>query len=40
MVHFVIRDGRVRFDIDARLARQSGLSISPKLLELAVRVTK
>lgn len=36
MVHFVVRDGRVRFGIDARRAQISGLSISSKLLGLAV----
>jgi hypothetical protein len=40
IVHFVIRDGRVRFTIDNRLARQEHLTISPKLLELAISVIK
>ena len=37
MVDFVLRDGRVRFRIDSRTAEQSKLSISSKLLGLAVR---
>lgn len=40
VVHFVIRDGRVRFEIDNRLAREEGLTINPKLLELAVKVVR
>jgi hypothetical protein len=36
IVHFVLRDGRVRFAIDARAARASGLAVSSKLLDLAV----
>lgn len=36
IVHFVIRDGRVRFEIDNRRAGERGLTINPKLLELAV----
>ncbi len=38
IVHFVIRGGRVRFEIDRGLAEAGGLSISPKVLELAVEV--
>jgi hypothetical protein len=40
IVHFVIRDGRVRFEIDTRLAEEAGLHISPSVLELALRVTR
>jgi hypothetical protein len=35
IIDFVIRDDRVRFDIDTRLAAEGGLSISSKLLSLA-----
>lgn len=35
MVHFVLRDGRVRFTVDARAARASGLALSSKLQALA-----
>lgn len=38
MINFVIADNRVRFEIDAALARQAGLEISSKLLSLAVSV--
>lgn len=37
MVNFVMRDNRIRFEIDADSATQSGLAISSKLLRLAVR---
>jgi hypothetical protein len=38
IINFVITDGRVRFDIDNAAAAASGLTISSKLLSLAVRV--
>lgn len=38
LVHFVVRDGRVRFGADASRARGSGLTLSSKLLGLAVPV--
>ncbi|WP_207455233.1 YfiR family protein [Azospirillum sp. SYSU D00513] len=38
MINFVLREGRVRFEIDDRAAAESGLSISSKLLSLAVSV--
>jgi hypothetical protein len=38
IVNFVIRDNRVRFEIDADAAEQSGLKISSKVLALAVSV--
>lgn len=38
MVHFVIHQGRVRFEIDDQLAREHGLAISSKVLQLAIRV--
>jgi hypothetical protein len=38
IVHFVLKDGRVRFDIDAQAAADNGLSISAKLLNLALSV--
>jgi hypothetical protein len=38
MVSFVLQNSRVRFEIDARAAQQNGLSISSKLLSLAVNV--
>jgi hypothetical protein len=37
MIDFVLREGRVRFRIDPRLAERSGLLISSKLLSLAVK---
>ncbi|MGZ3272691.1 MAG: YfiR family protein [Caulobacteraceae bacterium] len=37
MVDFVLRDGRVRFRIDPRMAERSGLLVSSKLLSLAVK---
>ena len=37
MIDFVIKDSRVRFRIDARAAERSGLTISSKLLDLAVK---
>lgn len=36
IIQFVMEDGHVRFDIDEAAARASGLSISSKLLSLAV----
>ena len=36
MVNFVLRDNRVRFEIDETSASQSGLTISSKLLSLAI----
>ena len=38
IVHLVVSDGRVRFDIDNAAASREGLSISSKLLSLAVHV--
>ncbi|HTT08654.1 MAG TPA: YfiR family protein [Gammaproteobacteria bacterium] len=38
IVNFVIKDDRVRFDIDEDAASQNGLAISSKLLSLAVNV--
>jgi len=38
VVHFVLRHGRVRFGIDARRAQANGLTISSKLLSLAIPV--
>lgn len=38
IIHFVIRDNRVRFEIDDEIAAQNGLSISSKVLSLAVSV--
>ena len=38
IINFVIADGRVRFFIDERSAAQRGLSISSRLLALAVGV--
>lgn len=40
MIHFVIRDGRVRFYIDEAGAALRGLSVSSRLLALAVGVTR
>jgi hypothetical protein len=36
IINFVVQNNRVRFEIDDRAARQDGLRISSKLLELAV----
>ncbi|WP_051710710.1 YfiR family protein [Andreprevotia chitinilytica] len=38
IINFVIKDNRVRFDIDDEAAAQNGLTISSKLLSLAVNV--
>jgi hypothetical protein len=38
IINFVIRDNRVRFEIDDNAAAQNGLTISSKLLSLAVRI--
>ena len=38
MIQFVLKDNRVRFNIDDDMARSSGLAISSKLLALAVSV--
>jgi hypothetical protein len=40
VVQFVLRDGRVRFAVDAERARQNGLGLSSKLLALAVSVRR
>ena len=40
VIQFVIKDNRVRFDIDADAAAQSGLTVSSKLLSLALNVKK
>lgn len=40
MIQFLMRDGRVRFQINERIARASGLKISSKLLNLAVSVDR
>jgi hypothetical protein len=39
IVHFVIHDDRVRFEIDDRAAAENGLMISSKVLSLALSVT-
>ena len=39
IINFVIADDRVRFDIDTHAAAADGLTISSKLLSLAVHVT-
>jgi hypothetical protein len=36
MIRFVLQNGRVRFDVDAAAAQASGITISSKLLALAV----
>ena len=40
IVQFVLRDGKVRFGVDVGAAQMSGLTISSKLLSLAVPVGK
>jgi hypothetical protein len=38
IVNFVLREGRVRFEIDNRAAAEAGIAISSKLLGIAVAV--
>ncbi|HYG48952.1 MAG TPA: YfiR family protein [Allosphingosinicella sp.] len=38
MIHFVIHQGRVRFNIDEALAAKSGVAISSRLLRIALAV--
>ncbi|HYF21900.1 MAG TPA: YfiR family protein [Caulobacteraceae bacterium] len=38
VIHFVVVGGRVRFEIDDRAAARNGLTVSSKLLSLAVHV--
>jgi hypothetical protein len=38
IIDFVVRDNRVRFDINDEAAAQNGLVISSKLLNLALNV--
>jgi len=38
IVNFVLKDGRVRFEIDNEAAAENGLTLSSKLLSLAVSV--
>ena len=40
IVDLVLSEGRVKFSVDLAQARQNGLSISSKLLALAVKVTR
>jgi hypothetical protein len=40
IVHFVLVGGRVRFELDTRLADAAGVTISSRLLALAVRVVR
>ncbi|HEV8723249.1 MAG TPA: YfiR family protein [Candidatus Binatia bacterium] len=40
VINFVIKDNRVRFDIDEEAAAQNGLTISSKLLSLALNVRR
>lgn len=40
VVHFVVRGGRVRFELDVAAARANGLAISSKLLALAIAVRR
>lgn len=40
IIDFVIKDNRVRFDIDDEAAAQNGLAISSKLLSLALNVKR
>jgi hypothetical protein len=39
VIDFVVTQGRVRFRVDDRMASEDGLTISSKLLSLAVSVT-
>jgi hypothetical protein len=38
MINFIIRDNKVRFEINPEAARRAGLTISSKLLSLATIV--
>ncbi len=38
IIHFVIRDNRVRFEIDEYAAAENGITISSKVLSLAIAV--
>jgi hypothetical protein len=38
IVNFVVVDNRVRFEIDLQAAAENGISVSSKLLDLAIRV--
>ncbi len=40
MIHFVVAEGRVRFHIDLRAAGRAGLTISSRLLNLALSVQR
>jgi hypothetical protein len=40
IINFVVKDNRVRFDIDEEAAAQNGLTISSKLLSLALNVKR
>lgn len=40
MVHFVLHEGRVRFGLNASLAQAGGLTLSSKLLSLALPLRK
>ncbi|MDP2260771.1 MAG: YfiR family protein [Caulobacter sp.] len=40
MIHFVVAEGRVRFHIDLRAASGAGLTISSRLLNLALSVQR
>jgi hypothetical protein len=40
IINFVIKDNRVRFDIDEEAAAQNGLAISSKLLNLALNIKR
>lgn len=40
MIHFVVSEGRVRFHIDLRAASRAGLTLSSRLLNLALSVQR
>lgn len=40
IIHFVIKDNRVRFNIDDEAAAQNGLAISSKLMSLALDIKR
>jgi len=40
IIHLVLQDNRVRFEIDERKAAEGGIRISSKLLDLAIRVRR
>jgi len=40
MIQFVLRDGRVRFEVNLAPAQRNGLTMSSELLKVAVQVVR